>query len=73
MHNEKEQDGRADFDFLVGSWKVHNRRLRERLKGSNSWEEFEGASVARKILGRLGNIDEITLDRASGRMEGFVS
>ena len=42
-----EQDGRADFDFFVGRWKVHNRRLRERLKGSTDWEEFEGTSVAR--------------------------
>ena len=24
----------ADFDFLFGSWTVHNRRLVERLKGS---------------------------------------
>ena len=28
-------DPQADFDFLFGRWKVHNRRLRERLKGSS--------------------------------------
>ncbi|MGH2532792.1 MAG: hypothetical protein ACRDJW_10875 [Thermomicrobiales bacterium] len=64
------QDGRADFDFYIGTWTVHNRRLRERLKGSNDWEEFEGVSVARSILGGLGNADEITLDRASGVLHG---
>ncbi len=68
----KEQDGRADFDFYVGTWKVHNRRLRERLKGSTDWEEFEGISVARKVLGGLGNVDEASFDRASGRLEGMT-
>jgi hypothetical protein len=30
------RDGSRDFDFWMGSWKVHNRRLRERLKGSTT-------------------------------------
>ena len=68
----KEQDGRADFDFYVGTWKIHNRRLRERLKGSTDWEEFEGTSVARMVLGGLGNIDESWFDRESGRLEGMT-
>ncbi len=67
-----EQDGRTDFDFFVGRWKVHNRRLRERLKGSTDWEEFEGTSQARTVLGGLGNMDEITLERASGRVYGMT-
>ena len=68
----KEQDGRADFDFYVGTWKIHNRRLRERLKGSTDWEEFEGTSVARMVLGGLGNVDESWFDRESGRLEGMT-
>lgn len=52
------QDGRADFDFLVGQWKVHNRRLRERLKGSTEWIEFEATCAARLLLDGLGNEDE---------------
>lgn len=67
-----EHDGRADFDFLVGRWKIHHRRLRERLKGSTSWEEFEGASICCHILGGLGNIDEISADREAGHLEGFT-
>jgi hypothetical protein len=72
MLNEKVRDGRADFDFFMGKWKVKHRRLRERLKGSTSWEEFEGTSVARKILGGLGNFDENVMERESGRMEGVT-
>jgi hypothetical protein len=26
-----------DFDFWMGSWNVHNRRLRRRLAGSDDW------------------------------------
>lgn len=66
------RDGQGDFDFFVGGWKVHNRRLRERLKGSSSWEEFEGTSVARKVLDGMGNIDEISLHRESGRVFGLT-
>jgi len=53
---QQEHDGRADFDFFIGSWKVRHRCLQEWLKGSTSWEEFVGTSVARKILGGLGHI-----------------
>lgn len=64
------QDGRQDFDFLFGKWHSHHQRLRERLKGSTEWEEFEGVSVARPILGGIGNMDEIVMERASGQVEG---
>ena len=63
-------DGRSDFDFLFGDWHVHNRRLRERLRGCTDWEEFAGVSQARPILGGLGNVDEITFERTSGQLHG---
>jgi hypothetical protein len=66
--SDGERDGRADFDFLIGSWAVRNRRLAERLKGCADWEEFESTCQARAILGGLGNMDEFTMDRASGRV-----
>ena len=56
----------SDFDFLPGEWKVHNRRLRERLAGSDEWEEFEATSVARHILGGCGNEDEFRTDHDGG-------
>src|SRR5579872_3372657 len=69
---QREQDGRADFDFFIGSWTVRHRCLREWLKGSTSWEEFGGTSVARKILGGLGHIEEVTLQRASWATEELL-
>ncbi|MEW6405796.1 MAG: hypothetical protein AB1649_28735 [Chloroflexota bacterium] len=66
------QDGRNDFDFLVGSWNSHQRRLRERLKGSNDWEEFKATLVNRKILGGMGNIEDVIMYREAGPVHGFT-
>lgn len=66
------QDGRADFDFYIGKWQVHHRWLRKRLKGLQEWEECGGVAVARRVLDGLGNIDEITMERASGRVVGMT-
>lgn len=66
----QEHDGRNDFDFFIGNWIGYNRRLRERLVGSNEWEEFTGHSVVRKILAGMGNFDEVTFVREAGQMEG---
>jgi hypothetical protein len=43
-------DGSHDFDFLIGDWKAHVRRLPERLKGSNVWVEYDGISNHKKLL-----------------------
>jgi hypothetical protein len=67
------QAGYADFDFLIGRWKIRHRRLREILKGSTSWDEFEGYAVDRKILGGLGSISEVTLQLASGPLQGMTT
>jgi hypothetical protein len=56
----------ADFDFWMGEWKVHNRRLRKRLAGSSDWEEFEATSQAWPILGGLGNEDIFRTDHDGG-------
>jgi hypothetical protein len=55
-----------DFDFLIGRWWVQNRRLRARLEGCEEWDEFEATSVARPLLGGLGNEDVFTTDYAGG-------
>lgn len=47
-----------DFDFEIGNWVVKHRRRKERLKGCDEWEEFEGESSTRKILGGFGNLED---------------
>jgi hypothetical protein len=58
--------GINDFDFLIEDWRVHHRRLKERLAHNDDWEVFEGTSSARKILGGLGNMDENMIELPSG-------
>lgn len=66
------RDGRNDFDFLFGTWKVHNRRLIGRLRGSTAWEEFASVCRARPILGGLGNMDELTVEAPAGLVEAIT-
>jgi hypothetical protein len=56
--NETQANHAHDFDFYVGTWKIHNRRLRKALAGSEDWYEFEATSTARSVLGGVGNFDE---------------
>jgi hypothetical protein len=70
--SEHPHDGRVDFDFLLGSWTVRNRRLKARLQGSTEWEEFPSTCRVRAILSGLGNMDEFTIDSPSGRIEAVT-
>jgi hypothetical protein len=53
-----QRDGSHDFDFLIGDWKAHVRRLPERLKGSNLWVEYDGISNHKKVLDSNANFEE---------------
>ena len=61
-----------DFDFLFGTWRIHNRRLTARLKGSDEWEEFDARSVVRPIWNGAGNVDEIVGESPSGPLRGLT-
>jgi len=55
---DRDNDGRHDFDFLHGRWRVQNERLRERLAGSDDWEVFDAFDECRPLLGGVGNLEE---------------
>lgn len=48
-----------DFDFLVGSWDVANRRLTKRLAGSAEWEQFPAIAECVRLFDGAANLDEI--------------
>jgi len=69
---ELPRDGQHDFDFIIGNWKIHNRRLRNPLTGSTTWVEFEGTSVAHEIWGGRANLDEAEFDDPSAHIQGMT-
>jgi hypothetical protein len=59
--NLPQHDGSHDFDFLIGNWKAHVRRLPDRLKNSNTWVEYDGISNHKKILDSNANFEEFAV------------
>ena len=57
-----QHDGAHDFDFLIGDWKAHVRRLPERLSGSTTWVEYDGISNHKKLFGSNSNLEEFEVD-----------
>ena len=56
--NLPQRDGSHDFDFLIGNWKAHVRRLPDRLNNSNTWVEYDGISNHKKLLDSNANFEE---------------
>jgi len=59
-----QHDGGHDFDFVIGDWKAHVRRLPDRLVGSTRWVEYDGISNHRKLFGSNANLEEFEVNGA---------
>jgi hypothetical protein len=64
-------DGRHDFDWDIGTWKTHQRRLVHPLTGSTTWVEYRGTDVVRKVWDGA-NVAEIRADGTGGQLEIFA-
>lgn len=60
------RDGARDFDWAIGTWKSHVRRLVKPLTGSTTWVEMNGTTVARKVWDGRANILELTAEGPNG-------
>lgn len=61
-----------DFDFLVGKWKIRNRKLKQRLQDCDEWLEFESSSEFYKTLNGFANIDHYRADLDGMPFEGMT-
>ena len=73
QHTAAERDGQHDFDFELGTWKIHLKRLVHPLTGSTTWVEFDGTSVTRKVWDGRAQLEEFETDSLSGgHIEGMT-
>jgi hypothetical protein len=63
------RDGQHDFDFEIGVWKTHLKRLLHPLSGSTTWVELNGTTVVREVWNGRANLAELETDAASGHLE----
>jgi hypothetical protein len=64
----QQRDGSHDFDFLIGDWKAHVRRLPDRLNGSNIWDVYDGISNHKKVLDTSANFEEFEVSSADKKL-----
>ena len=51
--------GLHDFDFLIGEWRVHHRKLKA---NSDEWIEFDGTCSNRTLMKGQANMEEHMLN-----------
>src|SRR6202162_566750 len=66
------RDGQHDFDFNIGVWKTHIRRILDPLSGSANSIELEGTVTVRKVWDGRAQLEEIEADGPKGHGEGLT-
>jgi hypothetical protein len=63
------RDGRHDFDFEIGTWKTHLKRLQHPLTGSTTWVEYDGTTVVRNVWNGGANLVELDVTGPARHLE----
>jgi hypothetical protein len=58
-----------DFDFEIGTFKSHSRRLLKPLTGSTQWVETDGTTVVNRVWGGRANLAEVHIDPPFGPID----
>ena len=65
------RDGQHDFDFDIGVWKTHIKRILDPLSGSSQSIELNGTVSVRKVWDGRAQLEEIEADGPNGHWEGL--
>jgi hypothetical protein len=65
------RDGQRDFDFELGVWKTHLKRLVHPLSGSTTWAEYDGTTTVRPVWDGRANLVELEVSGPAGHIEGL--
>jgi hypothetical protein len=64
-------DRSHDFDFEIGTWKTHVKRLVHPLTGSTTWVEMDGTTIVRPVWDGRANLAELEADGPGGHFRGL--
>jgi hypothetical protein len=71
-----ERDGSHDFDFLIGDWKAHLRRMVERETGVTTsdprtgiWVEYDGICNDKKLLDTNANFEQFDVQASRTHLQ----
>ena len=67
-----QRDGQHAFDFIFGRWKVHLKRHVHSATGSDTWTEFDGYGLYRKVWDGRANLNEFEANSPTGHVEGLT-
>ena len=65
-------DGQHDFDFNLGVWHTHIRRILDPLSGSDHSTELNGTVTVRKVWDGRAQLEEIEAEGPNGHWEGLT-
>lgn len=66
------RDGQHDFDFNIGVWKTHIKRVLDPLSGSTQSIELNGTVTVRKVWDGRAQLEEIETEGPNGHWEGLT-
>src|SRR5271155_830422 len=66
------RDGQHDFDFNIGVWHTHIRRVLDPLSGSDKSIVLDGTVTVRKVFDGRAQLEEIEADGPNGHWEGLT-
>jgi hypothetical protein len=65
-------DGQHDFDFNIGAWHTHIKRVLDPFAGSSKSVELDGTVTVRKVWEGKAELEEIEADGPKGHWEGLT-
>jgi len=65
-------DGQHDFDFNIGVWHTHIKRLLDPFASSSESVELNGTVTVRKVWDGKAELEEIEADGPKGHWEGLT-
>jgi hypothetical protein len=66
------RDGQHDFDFNIGVWRTHIKRVLDPFAGAGNSIELNGTVTVRKVWDGRAQLEEIETDGPNGHWQGMT-